>query len=92
MALAHSSSDIRMCWLNSCTRLTKDLAEERLSRPGSRLIPTGVVMRDQDTGEMTIVEMGRAVTLSRDDSDAILRRKPPGPTVRGFVPAGGSPT
>lgn len=81
-----------MCWLNSCSLRTKDLAEERLSRAGSRLIPTGVVMRDQDTGEMTIVEMGRAVTLSRDDSDAILHRRPPAPTERGFVLAGGTLT
>ena len=81
-----------MCWLNSCTRLTKDKAEWLLSRTGSRLIPTGVVMRDQTTGEMTIVEMGRAVTLSRDDSDAILHRKPPRPTERGSTPAGGLPT
>ena len=81
-----------MCWLNSCSLRTKDLAEERLSRPGSRLIPTGVVMRDQDTGEMVVVEMGRAVTLPRAEADAMLRRKPPGPTERGFVLAGSLPT
>lgn len=81
-----------MCWLNSCTRSTKDKAEWLLSRPGSRLIPTGVVMRDQDTGEMTIVEMGRAVTLPRSEADAMLHRKPPGPTERGFVLAGSLPT
>lgn len=81
-----------MCWLNSCTRQTKDLAEVFLSRPGSRLIPTGVIMRDQDTGEMTIVEMGRVVTLSRDDSDVILHRKPPAPTERGSFHAGSLPT
>lgn len=81
-----------MCWLNSCSLRTKDLAEERLSRAGSRLIPTGVVMRDQDTGEMVVVEMGRVVTLSRDDSDVILHRKPPAPTERGSFHAGSLPT
>lgn len=80
-----------MCWLNSCTRLTKDKAEWLLSRPGSRLIPTGVIMRDPATGQMVIVEMGRVVTLPRAEADAMLYRKPPGPTGRGSGPAGGSP-
>jgi len=71
-----------MCWLNSCTRLTKDKAEWLLSRPGSRLIPTGVVMRDQDTGEMTIVEMGRVVAIPRQTADVMLSHTLQAPTVR----------
>ena len=81
-----------MCWLNSCHRLTKDKAEWLLSRPGSRLIPTGVLMRDQDTGEMTIVELGRVVTIPRQTADAMLHRRPLEPTERGLTHAGGLPT
>ena len=65
-----------MCWLNSCTVRTKDLAEERLSRPGSSLIPSGVVMRDLTTGEMVIVELGRVVTIPQVDTDEMLRPSP----------------
>ena len=72
-----------MCWLNSCTVRTKDLAEERLSHPGSSLIPSGVLMRDQDTGEMVIVELGRVVTLPREEADAMLSHKPQRPTPTG---------
>jgi len=81
-----------MCWLNSCTRLTKDKTEWLLSRPGSRLIPTGVIMRDQTTGEMVVVEMGRALTIPREEADAMLHRKPPAPTGRGSTPVGGTLT
>lgn len=72
-----------MCWLNSCHRLTKDKAEWLLSRPGSRLIPSGVLMRDQDTGEMVVVELGRAVTIPRQTADAMLSHKPSAPTGTG---------
>jgi hypothetical protein len=76
-----------MCWLNSCTRLTKDKAEWMLSRPGSRYIPTGVIMRDQDTGEMVIVELGRVLAIPRQTADAMLRRTLPAPTGTGSFPA-----
>ena len=61
-----------MCWLNSCSHLTKVKAETILAREGSRYVPTGVVMRDTETGQMVIVEMGRVVTIPREAADRIL--------------------
>ena len=61
-----------MCWLNSVCRLTKDKAEGILSAKGSRYVPSGVVMRHQDTGEAVIVELASARWLSLSEMDAIM--------------------
>lgn len=68
----HSSSDIRMCWLTQCHGATREKAEAILTRPGSRYVPTGVVMRDQDSGQLVVVEFGRVMTLTRPAADQLM--------------------
>ena len=71
-----------MCWLNSVCRLTKDKAEGILSSKGSRYVPSGVVMRHQDTGETVIVELASVRWLSLSEMDAIMHpSKTPKPRV-----------
>lgn len=52
-----------MCWLNSCSPETRTLTEEILTLPGSRYVPSGVVMRDKETGQMVIVEYGASAVI-----------------------------
>lgn len=61
-----------MCWLNSCSPETRTLTEEILTLPGSRYVPSGVVMRDPATGQMVIVEQGRVSVLNADTAERYL--------------------
>lgn len=61
-----------MCWLTQCPGTTREKVETILTRPGSRYIPTGVVMRDQESGQMVVVEWGRVMTLTRPAADQLM--------------------
>lgn len=60
------------CWLTQCPGTTRQKAEAILTRPGSRYVPTGVVMRDQDSGQLVVVEFGRVMTLTRHAADQLM--------------------
>lgn len=61
-----------MCWLKSCCPKTKDKTEHILSAKGSRYVPSGVVMRHQDTGDTVIVELASVRWLSLKEMDGVM--------------------
>jgi hypothetical protein len=55
-----------MNWVKLCSQITLKKVEHIMTT--TKLEPSGVVMRNPETGAMTIVEQGAVKTLSKDQA------------------------